>query len=199
MRVRACMLCDPWHVEQWITARDYKEMVAYIQRLSTRGAPMIGVAASLALAQEAARPGVSEAHLREAGAALRASRPTAVNLMHCMDRLLPESQALDPSKIIQGAYDILDAEVAMNDAMAAHGAALVQPGENILTHCNTGSLATPGVGTALGVIRAAHRKGLGIHVYVDETRPLLQGGRLTAYELKREGYARRWRCQGLAN
>ncbi len=72
----------------------------------------------------------------------------------------------------------------MNAAMAAYGAELVQHGENILTHCNTGSLATPGVGTALGVIREAHRQKKNIHVYVDETRPLLQGGRLTAYELK---------------
>lgn len=72
----------------------------------------------------------------------------------------------------------------MNAAMAAYGATLVQHGDNILTHCNTGSLATPGVGTALGVIREAHRQNKKIHVYVDETRPLLQGGRLTAYELK---------------
>ena len=85
------------------------------------------------------------------------------------------------------AYTMLQEEVDMNAKMAELGAALVQPGEGILTHCNTGSLATPGVGTALGVIRIAHRQGKKIHVYVDETRPLLQGGRLTAWELQREG------------
>jgi len=75
----------------------------------------------------------------------------------------------------------------MNDAISKNGAALIKEGENILTHCNTGSLATPGKGTALGVIREAHAQGKRIHVYVDETRPLLQGARLTAYELQREG------------
>lgn len=81
--------------ERWITAHTHKDMIDFIRRLSTRGAPMIGVAASLALAQEAAR-GASEARLREMGAELRASRPTAVNLMHCMDRLLPVSVAINP-------------------------------------------------------------------------------------------------------
>lgn len=171
--------------ERWITAEDYRQMYDYIVRLSTRGAPMIGVAASLALAQEAAR-GASEAELRERGAYLRSSRPTAVNLMHCIDRLLAP-QPLDPTALIADAYRILEEEVAMNQRMAELGAALVQPGEGICHHCNTGSLATPGVGTALGVIREAHRQGKNIHVYVDETRPLLQGGRLTAWELQREG------------
>jgi methylthioribose-1-phosphate isomerase len=100
--------------------------------------------------------------------------------------------------LIEDAYRILEAEVAMNQSMAARGAALVQHGESILTHCNTGSLATPGVGTALGVIREAHRQGKNIHVFVDETRPLLQGGRLTAYELKREGIPYTLICDNMA-
>ena len=106
--------------------------------------------------------------------------------MHCIDRLLAP-EPLEAGHLIDTAYAILQEEVDMNAAMAARGAALVQAGEGVLPHCNTGSLATPGVGTALGVIRIAHKQGKQIHVYVDETRPLLQGGRLTAYELQREG------------
>lgn len=144
---------------------------------------MIAVAASLCLAMEAAR-GATETQLREIGAALRASRPTAVNLMNAIDRLLAP-HPLSSAKLIDEAYHIMDDEVAMNDRMAKNGAALVHPGESIMTICNTGSLATPGEGTALGVIREAHRQGKKIHVYVCETRPLLQGARLTAFELKK--------------
>jgi methylthioribose-1-phosphate isomerase len=184
--------------ERWLTARDHKDMIVYIKRLSVRGAPMIGVAASLSLAEAAARGGHTEAQLREIGAELRASRPTAVNLMHCIDRLLPAGRPVEAARLVEEAYQILADEVAMNKRMAALGAAMVQEGEGILTHCNTGSLATPGVGTALGVIREAFAAGKKIHVYVDETRPLLQGGRLTAYELKKEGIPYTLICDNMA-
>ncbi len=185
--------------EVWLVSKCHSDMVGFIQRLAVRGAPMIAVAACLALALEASR-GASESDLRRFAAELRASRPTAVNLMNSMDRLVPPPPHLHPissAKLIAEAYQIMADEVEMNNRMAHCGAALVQHGEAILTHCNTGSLATPGVGTALGVIREAHKqvrkragkvcvfsclfeKGKKIHVYVDETRPLLQGGRLTA-------------------
>jgi len=96
------------------------------------------------------------------------------------------------------ALELFDKEVKMNDAMAKFGASLVRDGEGILTHCNTGSLATPGKGTALGVIREAFAQGKKIHVYVDETRPLLQGGRLTAYELERAGIPYTLICDNMA-
>lgn len=183
--------------ERWLTAASYKDMYDFIKRLAIRGAPAIGVAASLSLAQEASR-GLSDAELRDVAEHLRSARPTAVNLMHCIDRLVggPE-KVLSAATVIDEAYQIMEEEVQMNLRMAELGASLVQHGENIATHCNTGALATPGVGTALGVIRLAHRAGKGIHVWVDETRPLLQGGRLTAFELHSENIPHTLICDNM--
>ena len=105
--------------------------------------------------------------------------------MFCLDVMLKGE--LTKERLVKIAYELMQKEVEMNERMAKNGAELIAEGENILHHCNTGSLATPGIGTALGVIREAHKQGKKIHVYVDETRPLLQGGRLTTYELKKEG------------
>ena len=156
--------------------------ITYIKRLSVRGAPMIGIAAGMSLVKFWESGASREAVLATAER-LRASRPTAVNLMVCLDRLIRHETAEAMSKEMEL---LQDEDESMCLAMARNGAALVQEGEHILTHCNTGSLATVGVGTALGVIRVAHEQGKGIHVYVDETRPLLQGGRLTTYELTKE-------------
>jgi len=109
--------------------------------------------------------------------------------MYCCDAMaqvnLPaDKRDYSPENLVRIAIALLKHEEEMCAKMAKLGASLVKDGDNILTHCNTGSLATLGVGTALGVIREAHRSGKKIHVYVDETRPLLQGGRLTAYELQ---------------
>jgi len=184
--------------EKWITATNYKDMYTFIKRLSTRGAPMIGVAASMALAQEASS-GASYKELLEMGEYLKSARPTAVNLMHCVDKLLDVSnEDFSVERLVTMAYDILQQEIDMNQKLASYGASLVNEGDGILTHCNTGSLATPGVGTALGVIRECHRLGKKIHVYVDETRPLLQGGRLTAYELQRENIPYTLICDNMA-
>jgi methylthioribose-1-phosphate isomerase len=166
--------------EAWLDGSDPSAMIALIQRLSVRGAPLIGVAAAASLACFAER-GASASAYAAACAALRAARPTAVNLMWAMDRM---RLASDP---IAEAEAIFAEDVRLCEGMAHHGAALIQDGEGILTHCNTGGLATAGIGTALGVIRRAHEQGKHIHVYADETRPLLQGGRLTAWELKKLG------------
>eukprot|EP00696_Hemimastix_kukwesjijk_P010422 gnl/Hemi2/23147_TR7764_c0_g1_i1.p1 gnl/Hemi2/23147_TR7764_c0_g1~~gnl/Hemi2/23147_TR7764_c0_g1_i1.p1 ORF type:complete len:244 (-),score=45.46 gnl/Hemi2/23147_TR7764_c0_g1_i1:115-846(-) len=99
---------------------------------------------------------------------------------------------------VRTAESLWDEEVDMYNKMARHGATLISQGEGILTHCNTGALATPGIGTALGVIREAHRQGKNIHVFVDETRPLLQGGRLTTYELQKEGIPHTLICDNMA-
>ncbi|HEY3401299.1 MAG TPA: S-methyl-5-thioribose-1-phosphate isomerase [Geothrix sp.] len=166
--------------EVWLDGSDPVVMVGLIKRLAVRGAPLIGVAAAASLATFAHR-GASATEYATACAALRAARPTAVNLMWAMDRM---KEATDP---VAEAQAIFQEDVRLCEGMATHGAALIQDGEALLTHCNTGGLATAGIGTALGVIRRAHEQGKRIHVYADETRPLLQGGRLTAWELGKLG------------
>jgi methylthioribose-1-phosphate isomerase len=166
--------------EVWLDGSEPAAMIALIRRLAVRGAPLIGVAAAASLATSTQR-GASATEYAAACAALRAARPTAVNLMWAMDRMKgasdPEAEALA----------IFEEDVRLCEGMARHGAALIQDGEGLLTHCNTGGLATAGIGTALGVIRRAFDQGKHIHVYADETRPLLQGGRLTAWELTKLG------------
>ncbi|HJU84817.1 MAG TPA: S-methyl-5-thioribose-1-phosphate isomerase [Holophagaceae bacterium] len=173
------------HEEVWLDGSDPAAMVGHIQRLSVRGAPLIGVAAALSLAAFI-RTGAEEARILEALEALRAARPTAVNLMWAMDRM-HAALALGDEAALAEAEAIAEEDVALCDAMAHRGAALIHKGEALLTHCNTGGLATAGIGTALGVIRRAFEQGKVAHVYVDETRPLLQGGRLTAWELQKLG------------
>lgn len=173
------------HEEIWLDAGPPEAMVRSIRALKVRGAPLIGVAAAASLAWQAEQ-GASDETLRDSAGRLRAARPTAVNLMAAMDRMLG---ALDQGRdaLIAEAEALFDEDVALCEAIAAQGAPLIQDGEGLLTHCNTGSIATAGVGTALGVIRRAWESGKKLHVYVDETRPLLQGGRLTAWELRRLG------------
>ena len=166
--------------ELWLDGSEPVAMIALIQRLAVRGAPLIGVAAAACMGTFADR-GASASEYSAACAALRAARPTAVNLMWAMDRM---RAATEPSA---EAHAIFAEDVRLCEGMAEHGAALIQDGEGLLTHCNTGGLATAGIGTALGVIRRAHEQGKRLHVYADETRPLLQGGRLTAWELQRLG------------
>jgi len=173
--------------EVWLDGSEPGEMVGHLQRLSVRGAPLIGVAAALSVAAAAGR-GADTASLRSAIAGLRAARPTAVNLAWAMDRL---GAVLDAggstADLVREAEAIHDEDVAACARMGELGADLVRPGEQLLTHCNAGALATAGIGTALGVIHRAHARGLDVHVWVDETRPLLQGARLTAWELGRLG------------
>ncbi len=173
--------------EVWLDATGPDAMIGHIQRLSVRGAPLIGVAAALALAC-LAEQGADAEQWRSAAERLRRARPTAVNLMHAIDRVLRAAgPTFDVPAVIAEAETIFDEDVTLCEAMAAHGVTLIGQGEGILTHCNTGGLATVGIGTALGVIRRAHESGRGIHVYVDETRPLLQGARLTTWELAQLG------------
>jgi methylthioribose-1-phosphate isomerase len=166
--------------EAWLDGSAPQAMVALIRRLAVRGAPLIGVAAAASLATFAHR-GASASEYAAACASLRSARPTAVNLMWAMDRM---KAAANP---VAEAQAIFQEDVRLCEEMARHGANLIEDGEGLLTHCNTGGLATAGIGTALGVIRRAFEQGKRIHVYADETRPLLQGGRLTAWELKKLG------------
>jgi methylthioribose-1-phosphate isomerase len=174
---------------------DYRDVALAIQNMTIRGAPAIGAAAAfgLALAAQHSRATSREgllADLEVAAQTIRATRPTAVNLSWAVKRMMRTAQAetgeIVPALIAE-AQRIADEDVEINRRMGAHGAALIQDGFNILTHCNTGSLATVDYGTALAVVRVAHEQGKRLHVWVDETRPRLQGARLTAWELMQAG------------
>ncbi len=177
---------------RWNTYTDYRPIIDDIKRLAVRGAPLIGVAAAYAYALAAleftGKPDF-EAKITGAKDALAASRPTAVNLFWALERMDKKRQAVgdDPAALVAEAQAIQAENIAMNAAMGAFGAEVVPKGARILTHCNAGALATDGIGTALGVIRAAWEQGKVEMVYADETRPLLQGSRLTAYELAADG------------
>lgn len=168
------------------------DVIAAIRALAVRGAPAIGVAGSYALWLESLQPSEApmEQHLRDAAERIKSARPTAVNLAWAVDRAyrMVQNTALAniPSVLKRVADDLLSEETARNDQLARYGAELLSEHSRILTHCNTGSLATPGVGTALGIIREGYRLGLVKEVFVDETRPLLQGARLTAWELQQD-------------
>jgi len=174
--------------KEWIDVQTAEQMVEIITSLKVRGAPMIGIAAALSLSQLAER-GESLENLQKAAELLKHSRPTAVNLAIYIDRIRAAmAKSTDfRQAIIETTAAIYHEDTALCEKMGKAGADLIEPGEQILTICNTGSLATAGIGTALGVIKTAHAEGKNIHVYVCETRPLLQGGRLTAWELEQWG------------
>ncbi len=174
------------------------EVVEAIRNMTVRGAPAIGAAAAFGLALAARASKARDAtgllqDLEAAAASLRAARPTAVNLAWALDRVMRLARAYTgahrglPDLILTEAQRIADEDVATNRRMAENGAVLIADGDTIIHHCNTGSLATVDWGTALGVIRMAHEQGRHVHVLVDETRPRLQGARLTAWELEQYG------------
>ncbi|HAU8263850.1 TPA: S-methyl-5-thioribose-1-phosphate isomerase [Kluyvera intermedia] len=169
--------------KRWLPADSVPLLVEHIHALRVRGAPLIGLSASLLLAL-LAENGEDRDTLARSLETLRASRPTAVNLMNNLDRMkLALAQEDYVSALLAEALRLIEEDKALCDSIAQAGSTLVKPGSRLLTHCNTGGLATAGVGTALGVIALAHQQGKVTNVWVDETRPLLQGGRLTAWEL----------------
>jgi len=181
----------------------WPEVAGAIRTLVVRGAPAIGVAAAfgVALAARQSQAGDFDGLLADLEAAIKglgATRPTAVNLFWALERMrraalahreLPLGRLKE--RLVGEAQAILEEDIAANRAMGAHGAALVPAGARLLTHCNAGALATAGYGTALGVVRAAHAQGKLALVWVDETRPVMQGSRLTAWEMAREGIPHR--------
>ena len=183
--------------EVWNTYTDYRKVADAIRRLVVRGAPAIGVAAAYALCLAAMEykgqnPEEFQKSMAAASAELAASRPTAVNLFWALDRMGLALGAAGCGAealpiLIREAEAIHREDVAMNRAIGAAGAAIVPHGARILTHCNAGAIATGGYGTALGVVRSAFTQGKVEMVYCDETRPLLQGARLTAWELVKDG------------
>ena len=178
---------------------DYRSVAEAITTMVIRGAPAIGAAGAygMALAGRQSHAETSEellADLEAAKALLDAARPTAVNLSWATGRVLRRAQQLRHCEVreivdalLAEAERIADEDVEINRRMGAHGATIIPQEANILHHCNTGSLATVDYGTALGVVRAAVEQGKKVHVWVDETRPRLQGARLTAWELMRDG------------
>ena len=183
--------------EVWNTYTDYRKVADAIRRLVVRGAPAIGVAAAYALCLAAMEykgqnPEEFQKSMAAASAELAASRPTAVNLFWALDRMGLALGAAGCGAealpiLIREAEAIHREDVVMNRAIGAAGAAIVPHGARILTHCNAGAIATGGYGTALGVVRSAFAQGKVEMVYCDETRPLLQGARLTAWELVKDG------------
>jgi methylthioribose-1-phosphate isomerase len=187
------------HEEQWLEYDDYRDVAGAITTMVIRGAPAIGAAAAFGMvlaARQSEATGVDGLlrDLREAHDVLYEARPTAVNLRWALERMLHrahsvESDDLDEIReaLLREAKRLADEDVQINQTMGAHGARLLPTNARVLHHCNTGGLATVDWGTALGVIRSAHEQGKGIHVFVDETRPRLQGSRLTAWELMQWG------------
>jgi methylthioribose-1-phosphate isomerase len=179
--------------ELYLETSDYRDLARAIRQMQVRGAPLIGITTAYALALAAREAAAGEkdvpAALRQAAAELRATRPTAANLAWALDRMLHLAEgATDiPAALESEAIRIHQEDIAACRRIGANGAALLPAGVSLLTHCNTGSLATGGYGTALGVVRAAWEQGKLRHVYATETRPLLQGARLTAWELQRDG------------
>jgi len=177
---------------------DHKSVAQAIADMVVRGAPAIGAAAAFGLAlagYESASSSTVDllADLQASAVTLKSARPTAVNLAWAVDRVVRVAYSVKGSAddmraaVLKEAQRIADEDVEINKRMAEHGAKLINDGDTIIHHCNTGALATVDWGTALGVIRTAHEQGKKIHVLVDETRPRLQGARLTAWELEQYG------------
>ncbi|ABU81701.1 S-methyl-5-thioribose-1-phosphate isomerase [Ignicoccus hospitalis] len=189
----------PWK-EVWKETTDYKEVARAIKDMEVRGAPAIGVAAAFGMALAALHYEGEDVEgllrrLREAKEVLANTRPTAVNLFWALERVMKRAEEATRSgsaeavreAVVEEARKIQQEDIESNVKMGKIGAKLIEDGDVVLTHCNTGSLATAGYGTALGVIRAAWEEGKRIEVIATETRPLDQGARLTVWELKRDG------------
>jgi len=189
------ILPQEFKINQYAT---YQEVAEAIRSMVVRGAPAIGAAAAFGMVlaannSSAVNKAILMDDLHSAGETLNQARPTAVNLPWAVRRMLTAAEKLDGSVdemrdgLLREAQAIADEDVAINKRLSEYGAALIDDGDHIIHHCNTGALATVDWGTALGVIHMAHEQGKNIHVFVDETRPRLQGARLTAWELEQYG------------
>jgi methylthioribose-1-phosphate isomerase len=182
---------------EFVRCTNYQQVADCIKRLVVRGAPAIGVAAAfgLALAAQKSKANTVDGLMHElevAFKALRNTRPTAINLFWALERVMHKARAQTGVKamkeaVLNEALKMAEEDVQANRQMGVFGAALIEDGDAVLTHCNAGALATVAYGTALGVLRAAKGQGKRISVIATETRPVLQGARLTAFELKHDG------------
>jgi len=187
----------PW-AEKYLVCRTYKDVSKAISRMVIRGAPAIGIAAAMGVALGALkiRAKTHDTFFRELDhlcKVLKESRPTAVNLSWAVDRMYAKALGLKAlpldeirKELVSEASNMLEEDIRINRRIGLSGAGVIEEGANVLTHCNAGALATGGYGTALGVIRAAFETGKQLSVFADETRPFLQGSRLTAWELDQD-------------
>ncbi len=185
--------------ESYVVCQTHEQVAEVIRTMVVRGAPAIGVAAAMGIAlavknSKAASTGDLKRAFAQACDVIGRTRPTAVNLFWAIRRMQQKFEPLRIRPIAQIKQELIEEsqhmhaeDIAANQAMGRHGATLMPSEGGVLTHCNAGALATAGYGTALGVIRAAVEQGKKIHVYADETRPFLQGSRLTAWELMKDG------------
>ena len=181
----------------FVKCTKYEQVADCIKNLVVRGAPAIGVAAAFGLAlaamkSKASSPSELMHELETAFKTLRNTRPTAVNLFWALDRVMQKAKSQASVKaireaVLNEALKMAEEDIQANRQMGSFGASLIEDGDAILTHCNAGALATVAYGTALGVLRAAKEQGKRINVIATETRPVLQGARLTAFELKHDG------------
>lgn len=186
----------PYRVK-YLKIRDHKQMAKAIKDMAIRGAPAIGVAAAMGLAlavvnAKTENKEVLMKRLEKAAEIIRSTRPTAVNLFWAIDKILSIAGTASSGrelreKVLSEALRMAEEDIETNKKIGENGSRLINDGDKILTHCNAGALATVGYGTALGVIRSAYNQGKKITVYASETRPRLQGARLTAWELIKEG------------
>ncbi len=177
-------------VEEYVTCTTYQDVADHIRKMTIRGAPAIGVAAAMGVALGV----VQGADFDTVCETLAASRPTAVNLFWAIERMRAVRNGMEgksaeaiTERLVAEAKQIRIEDIAINQAIGKNGAPLVPDHKTVLTHCNAGALATAGYGTALGVIRAAVEQGKEIDVFADETRPFMQGARLTVWELQQDG------------
>ena len=187
--------------ENYVTCKTYQKVADVIRNMVVRGAPAIGVAAAMGIAlgvknSKAENVGDLKREFDEICELIGKTRPTAVNLFWAIRRMQQKFETLRVRPVTQIKQALIEEaqrmhaeDIAANQAMGRYGAVLMPASGGVLTHCNAGALATCGYGTALGVIRAAVENGKKIHVYADETRPFLQGSRLTAWELMKDGIA----------
>ena len=184
--------------EVWLELTEPGQVAEAIKNMRVRGAPLLGAVAAFGLSLAAVRSRARDpqellSELEAVAELIRSTRPTAVNLFWALDRVLNAAKKAEgdveaiKAAVVEEAKRIAEEDVEMNKRIGLHGQKLVPDGSTVLTHCNAGALATVGYGTALGVIRAAVEAGKKIRVMATETRPLLQGARLTAYELLRDG------------
>lgn len=182
---------------EFVKCATYEQVAGCIKNLVIRGAPAIGVAAAMGLALAAVKSKAKTTNeiMHELDAAfkvLRNTRPTAVNLLWALERVMKKARSQNNIKsikdaVLSEALKMAEEDISANKQMGSFGSALIEDGDAVLTHCNAGALATVAYGTALGVLRAAKDQGKRINVIATETRPVLQGARLTAFELKHDG------------